>query len=75
MSIIERGTNSYYEVSGERAEVEWDEKKGAVLTGIVLPKRVRFQSISQSLAEEFATRVYKLEDIVCEIHEVSRLES
>jgi hypothetical protein len=64
---------TYLEVSGPRKEFVWDEAKGhEVLTGVEFPDRVRLQTLRLSEAEEFVSRVYKRENILCAIHEVTR---
>jgi hypothetical protein len=73
MSKLVEGTNSYFAVTGERLRFEYDEKSGTSRpTGETLPKATRFEAISVHDAEDFATRVYKREGLVCEIHEIYR---
>ena len=67
------GTLPYFRVSGERRASSVNEEGDLVYDGdVVLPSRTRFETLSLSEAEKFATTVYRAEGIVCEIHEMSR---
>ena len=59
-------TLPYFRVSGgEKKEIVEDKET-------LLPSRTRFESLSLADAENFARGVYREENIVLEIHEVSR---
>lgn len=73
MPLRKKSVVPYFRVSGERREHTFDEAKGrSIPTGVVLPPATRFESIDVRAAEDFATDVYRKENIVCEIHEVAR---
>jgi hypothetical protein len=59
----EKRYQPYFSVSGGTKVVEAEVR--------ILPPRVRFESLSLKSAEEFATLVYRNENIVLEIHEVT----
>jgi hypothetical protein len=66
-------TGSYYTVSGPRKEVSVNEQSGTLeYTGVMLEARVRFESLELRDAENFASDVYRRENIVLEIHQVDR---
>lgn len=58
----------YYEVTGERVAFGDD---GKPMEGPLLAKRARFQTVSHTAATQFVNDVYKRENIICEIHEIS----
>lgn len=57
---------SYFQVRGQRRIVS-----GETVT-VTQHTVLRFESLAQSDAEHFATRVYREEGIICTIDEVSR---
>ena len=73
MALVEKGTVSYFEVSGERRVFEYDKGAGKFVdTGVVEEHHVRFSCLVVGDAERFVTDVYHRENIVCEIHQVPR---
>lgn len=65
------GTLPYYRVSGERKETIMGEDDKPLGTRIV-EARVRFESLSLDAAQQFATAVFRSENLIMEIHEMTR---
>ena len=59
---------SYYEVSGERVIF----KEGIKPPVSRAPRAIRLQTLDLKEAEAFASRVYRREKILLEIHEIDR---
>jgi hypothetical protein len=67
------GTIPYFRARGERREFEVDESDGSLKeTGVILPERARFEALSLDEVERFCTAVFRQENIVCVIEEISR---
>lgn len=67
-----KSTGTYFEVRGPRREIAVNPQGALEYTGAILPEALRYESLSVRDAEAFASRVFRREKIVCEIHEMPR---
>lgn len=72
MGMLIKSKGPYFAVSGPRRKLAVNSQGVLEHTGELLAPGVRFESLYLRDVEAFASRVYRQEKIVCEIHEVRR---